>query len=67
MHIISIASAPQGGEHGDDLLLTAHDTGQEQGIILGGHAEGLLDSFVIAQIDELGAACGNNHISEDWL
>ena len=46
--------APQGGQHGNDLLLTAHDAGQEQGVVLRRHAKCLLNDLAIAQIDQLG-------------
>ena len=57
--------APQSGEHGDDLLLPAHDPGQEYGAVLGGNAEGLLDGIVVAHVDELGAFQQNVRQHED--
>ena len=44
---------PQSGQHGNDLLFTAHNPGQEQGIVLGYHAEGLLNDLVVAHVNQL--------------
>ena len=38
---------PQGGQHGDDLLFTAHYTGQEQGVFSGHYTKGLLDDLAV--------------------
>ena len=42
--------APEGSEHGDDLLLPGHDLGQKQVIVFGNHGEGLLNNIVAAHI-----------------
>ena len=54
--------APQGGEHGDDLLFAAHDLRQEDGVILGAGIEGLTDGLVVAYVNQLGAF--HQHIGE---
>ena len=47
--------APQGGEHGDDLLFPGHDPGQEHRIVLGLLGEGLGDGVVVTDVQKLGA------------
>ena len=43
-------STPQGGQHGDDLLLPAHDFGQKYRVVLGRGIEGLAN--VIKYVSE---------------
>ena len=50
-----LKSAPQSGEHRYNLLLTAHDAGQEEHVILGLGGEGAADGVVAADVEKLGA------------
>ena len=50
---LSTFLAPQGGQHGDDLLLTAHHLAEECGVILGADMECLADGVVVTQVDDL--------------
>ena len=54
--------APEGGEHGNDLLFAAHDLRQEDGVVLGAGVEGLADGLVVPHIDQLSAF--QQHIGE---
>lgn len=49
------ASAPEGGQHGDDLLLAAHHAGQEHGAVLWLDREGGADRVVIADVEQVRA------------
>ena len=46
-------SAPEGGEGGNELLLSGHHTGQEEHIVLRLGVEGLADDLVAAHIQQV--------------
>ncbi len=50
-----IGLTPQSGEHRYNLLLAAHDAGQEEHVILGLGGEGAADGVVAADVEKLGA------------
>ena len=52
---MSGSSAPEGGQHGNDLLFPAHDFRQEHRVLFTGDIERLADRVLIAYIQEIGA------------
>ena len=52
---LPLCLTPQGGQHRNDLLFTAHNLGQEYTIVFRGNMECLADDLIIANIQQLAA------------
>lgn len=59
-------SAPQSGEHGDDLFLPGHDARKEYFVVLGLDRECIPDGVVVAEVEKYGTFNENVGEHEDY-